>query len=56
MGDAARAFSWQHALEADAIAASGDTIRLHLLADSIEVMSARSYYGRDWGLAHHVPG
>jgi DNA-binding SARP family transcriptional activator/TolB-like protein/tetratricopeptide (TPR) repeat protein len=55
-GDWARAFCWEHALEADAIAASGDTLRLRALADSIEMMSVRSYYGRDWRLAHHVRG
>ncbi|HEX6966923.1 MAG TPA: BTAD domain-containing putative transcriptional regulator [Gemmatimonadaceae bacterium] len=56
VGDWARAFCWEHALEADAIAGSGDTLRLHALADSIETISARSYYGRDWRLAHHVRG
>ncbi|HET7552323.1 MAG TPA: hypothetical protein VFK04_13625, partial [Gemmatimonadaceae bacterium] len=55
-GDWARAFCWEHALEADAIAASGDTVRLRVLADSIELVSVRSYYGRDWRLAHHVRG
>lgn len=56
VGDWARAFCWEHALEADAIAGSGDTVRLRVLADSIEMMSLRSYYGRDWRLAHHVRG
>jgi DNA-binding SARP family transcriptional activator/TolB-like protein/Flp pilus assembly protein TadD len=55
-GDWARSFCWEHALEADAIAASGDTAQLRVLADSIEVVSERSYYGRDWRLAHHVRG
>jgi tetratricopeptide (TPR) repeat protein len=55
-GDGARAFCWHHALEADAIAGSGDTLRLRMLADSIQMISARSYYGRDWRLAHHVRG
>ncbi len=55
-GDRARQFSWEHALEADAIAGSGDTVRLHVLADSIDLISSRSYYGRDWRLAHHVRG
>lgn len=53
-GDDARAFAWEHALAADALAAGGDTIRLHALADSIESVGARSYYGRDWRLHHHV--
>jgi tetratricopeptide (TPR) repeat protein len=55
-GDRARRFCWEHALEADAIAASGDTVRLRVLADSIELVSEKSYYGRDWRLAHHVRG
>jgi DNA-binding SARP family transcriptional activator/TolB-like protein len=55
-GDAARAFAWDHALLAEAIAAGGDTIHLRALADSIERIGARSYYGRDWRLHHHVRG
>lgn len=55
-GNGARAFCWYHALEADAIAATGDTVRLHALADSIEQVGQRSYYGRDWVLHHHVRG
>jgi tetratricopeptide (TPR) repeat protein len=55
-GDAARAFAWDHALLAEAIAQSGDTIRLRALADSIQSIGARSYYGRDWRLHHHVRG
>ncbi|MGI8498720.1 MAG: BTAD domain-containing putative transcriptional regulator [Gemmatimonadaceae bacterium] len=53
-GGRARAFCWEHALEAQAIAPSGDTIALHALADSIDLVSRRSYYSRDWHLAHHV--
>jgi predicted Zn-dependent protease len=55
-GDAARAFAWDHALLAEAIAVGGDTIHLRALADSIERIGARSYYGRDWRLHHHVRG
>ena len=33
-----------------------DTAELRALADSIEQVSARSYYGRDWRLHHHVRG
>jgi predicted Zn-dependent protease len=55
-GDAARAFAWEHSLLAEAIAASGDTVRLRALADSIESIGGRSYYGRDWRLHHHVRG
>jgi DNA-binding SARP family transcriptional activator/tetratricopeptide (TPR) repeat protein len=55
-GDGARAFCWAHALEADAIGKRGDIARLRALADSIEIVSTRSYYGRDWRLSHHVRG
>ena len=55
-GDAARVFAWQHALLADAIAPSVDTTVLHALADSIERIGARSYYGRDHRLHLHVRG
>jgi DNA-binding SARP family transcriptional activator/predicted Zn-dependent protease len=55
-GDVARAFAWDHALLAEAVAAGGDTIQLRALADSIERIGARSYYGRDWRLHHHVRG
>ena len=63
-GDVARAFSWLHALEGEAVggawpgdsAVHPDTVRLRLLADSIEELSARSYYGRDWRLPHHLRG
>lgn len=56
IGDEARAFCWAHTLEAEAIAESGDTTLLRALADSIAVVSRSSYYGRDWGLSHHVEG
>jgi DNA-binding SARP family transcriptional activator/predicted Zn-dependent protease/TolB-like protein len=55
-GDGARAFCWSHALEADALAESADTARLRALADSVELISTRSYYGRDWRLSHHIRG
>ena len=54
--DDASAFAWHHALLADAIAPNTDTVRLHAIADSIELVGARSYYARDWRLAHHVRG
>ena len=54
--DDARAFAWHHALEADAIAEYGDTTMLRILADSIQLVGAVSYYGRDWRLYHHVRG
>src|SRR6185437_15447336 len=47
-GDDARAFTWPRALEADALAASGDTLLLRAIADSLEQVGPRSYYGRDW--------
>jgi DNA-binding SARP family transcriptional activator/TolB-like protein len=53
---AARAFCWHHALAADAYAGTGDTITLRAKADTLEAVCARSYYGRDWGLSHHVRG
>jgi DNA-binding SARP family transcriptional activator/Flp pilus assembly protein TadD/TolB-like protein len=56
VGDAARSFSWHHALLGDAIAPGGDTAYLRALADSIETVSARSYYGRDARLPHHLRG
>lgn len=55
-GDEARAFTWPRALEADALAASGDTVLLRAIADSLEQVGPRSYYGRDWTLFHHVRG
>ncbi len=55
-GDAARWFCWTRAMEANAIAGAGDTLRLHAIADSIRSVSARSDYARDWRLHHHVLG
>ena len=55
-GDDARGFSWHHALEAEAIAQTGDTTRMRILADSIELVSVRSYYARDRRLPHHIRG
>jgi DNA-binding SARP family transcriptional activator/tetratricopeptide (TPR) repeat protein/TolB-like protein len=55
-GDRARYFCWTRAVEANALAASGDTLRLKALADSIRDASALSYYGRDRRLYHHVMG
>lgn len=56
VGDRARWFTWTRALEANAIAGDGDTVRLRAIADSMHVISARSYYGRDPRLYHHVVG
>jgi len=56
VGGRARRFCWVHALEAEDLAGAGDTTILHVLADSIAREATRSYYGRDWRLAHHVRG
>ncbi len=55
-GTAARGFCWHHALLADAIAPSGDTVRLRGLADTLAVGCAKSFFGRDRRLHHHVRG
>ena len=55
-GEEARAFAWHHALLADAIGGAADTVELNAIGDSIEAVGARSYYARDWRLAHHVRG
>lgn len=56
--DWARTFTWPRTLMADALwrASSGDTLHLSALADSIQAIGARSYYGRDWRLYYHVRG
>jgi hypothetical protein len=41
---------------ADASADAGDTVRLALLVDSIQSLGARSGFGRDHLLHHHVRG
>jgi len=55
-GGDARTFAWHHALLADALAEQADVATLTAIADSIERVAARSYYGRDWRLHHHVRG
>ena len=52
----ARAYAWHHALMADAIAPVADTTELDAIADTLVMVSPRSYYGRDWRLADHVRG
>ena len=52
----ARAYCWHHALAADALFFTGDTIVLTALADTLERGCARSFYGRDWRMSHHVRG
>jgi len=56
VGTAARGFCWHHALLADAIAPSGDTVRLRGLADTLAIGCAKSFFGRDRRLHHHVRG
>jgi hypothetical protein len=43
---------------ADALWQAGDrdTVRMSILADSIQAIGVRSYYARDWRLYHHVRG
>lgn len=58
-GGASRAYAWHHALLADVVARSRScdgAAPLTALADSIERIARRSYYGRDWTLHHHVRG
>jgi hypothetical protein len=55
-GEAARLFCWTRALEANALAGSGDTLRLRALADSIGTIGRWSYFARDTRLHHHVLG
>ncbi len=55
-GDAARGFTWAHALMADAVWEYADTAYLKALADSVQRIGAQSYYARDWQLHHHVRG
>lgn len=51
-----RGFCWHHALLADAIAPAGDTARLRAIADTLAVGCAKSFFGRDRVLHHHVRG
>ena len=52
----ARAFCWHHALLADALGSTRDTVRLRGIADTLQMACQRSYYGRDWRLYHHALG
>jgi DNA-binding SARP family transcriptional activator/TolB-like protein len=56
IGEWSRMSSWITANMADAIAPSGDTVRLKQLADSVEFFSRRSYYTRDTHLPYHIRG
>ena len=52
----ARAYCWAHALEAEALFPTASPARLAALADSVDRVARRSYYARDWLLAHHIRG
>jgi DNA-binding SARP family transcriptional activator/TolB-like protein len=56
IGEWSRMSSWITANMADAIAPSGDTVKLKQLADSVEFFSRRSYYTRDAHLPYHIRG
>jgi DNA-binding SARP family transcriptional activator/TolB-like protein/Tfp pilus assembly protein PilF len=55
-GTGTRGYCWHHALLADAIAPAGDTKRLAAIADTLEIGCAKSFFGRDRVLYHHVRG
>jgi DNA-binding SARP family transcriptional activator len=48
--------AWALVHLATAVAASGDTLGLRVLEDSVRVLGGRSAYGRDRRLHHHVRG
>jgi tetratricopeptide (TPR) repeat protein len=56
VGEFSRMSSWITANMADAIAPAGDTVKLKMLADSVEYFSRRSYYTRDTHLPYHIRG
>lgn len=53
-GDNARWFSWSHTLLGDALAPTGDTTLLKVLADSALLIGTRSYYARDKMVPHYL--
>ena len=53
-GDYARWFSWTHTVLGDAIAPSGDTTYLKILADSALLIGSNSYYARDKTVPHYL--
>lgn len=53
-GDNARWFSWSHTLMGDALAPTGDTTLLKILADSALMMGSASYYSRDKTVPHYL--
>ena len=52
----ARTRTWAKTQAATALASVGDTARLPLLADSIQLIGVRSGFGRDRRLHHHARG
>ena len=55
-GESARRASWNLTHAATAWAASGDTLRLAQLADTVQSIAHLSAYGRDWRLPAHIRG
>ena len=55
-GVQARHVTWNKTLYAMALAASGDTLRLKGLADTVEALGAKSIFGRDRRAHHYVRG
>lgn len=53
-GDNARWFSWSHTLLGDALAPTGDTTLLKVLADSAMLIGSNSYYARDKMAPHYL--
>lgn len=55
-GTAARQRAWSKTLLAMVLVASGDTMRLRALADTVEYWGQRSNYGRDRRAHHYIRG
>ncbi|HKV52488.1 MAG TPA: hypothetical protein VJO52_14940, partial [Gemmatimonadaceae bacterium] len=55
-GSMARQRSWMLTHAGTAWAASGDTVHLGRMADSVEGSARLSSYGRDWSLPHYLRG
>jgi DNA-binding SARP family transcriptional activator/tetratricopeptide (TPR) repeat protein len=55
-GHVSRHLAWFHTLAGMAWASAGDTARVRVLADSVEVWGSRSLFGRDPQLHHYLRG
>jgi hypothetical protein len=55
-GTAARHSTWSKTLLAMVLAATGDTLRMRRLADTVEYWGQRSNYGRDRRAHHYIRG